>query len=424
MITAQQLYEGIEVGKKGEPVGLITYMRTDATFISPLAREEAAKYIGSVFGEAYLPEKPRVFTSKKGAQEAHEAIRPTSVTRVPDEIKAFLSRDQYKLYKLIWSRFLASQMEAALIEQVKAEIGAGEYIFKATGSNIKFPGFMILYIEDDDDEKERENKLPDLARGEKLELLSLSPSQHFTQPPPRFTEASLVKIMENRGIGRPSTYSPTIETILSRGYVIKQEKVLKPTELGFIVIEILKNFFPEIIDVDFTAQLEDRLDKVEAGELSRLKVLSDFFTPFNVRLNVAREEMEKIELQDEETEEVCPLCGKKLVKKHGRFGKFLACPGFPECRYTAQVKINTGVKCPLCEGDIIERRSRKGKKFYGCSNYPACKFVSWDKPLEKICPKCGYFMVESTFRGTSRGLRCGNKECGYQEKKVVNEGKK
>lgn len=425
MITAQQLYEGIEVGRKGEPVGLITYMRTDATFISPLAREEAAKYIGSVFGEAYLPEKPRVFTSKKGAQEAHEAIRPTSVTREPDEIKAFLTRDQYKLYKLIWSRFLASQMEAALIEQVKAEIGAGEYIFKATGSNIKFPGFMILYIEDDDEEeKERENRLPDLARGEKLELLSLSPSQHFTQPPPRFTEASLVKIMENRGIGRPSTYSPTIETILSRGYVIKQEKVLKPTELGFIVIEILKNFFPEIIDVDFTAQLEDRLDKVEAGELSRLKVLSDFFTPFNVRLNVAREEMEKIELQDEETEEVCPLCGKKLVKKHGRFGKFLACPGFPECRYTAQVKINTGVKCPHCEGDIIERKSRKGKKFYGCSNYPACKFVSWDKPLEKKCPKCGYFLVESTFRGTSRGLRCGNKECGYREKKVVNEGKK
>jgi len=222
--------------------------------------------------------------------------------------------------------------------------------------------------------------------------------------------------MENRGIGRPSTYSPTIETILSRGYVIKQEKVFQPTELGFIVVELLKNFFPEVIDVDFTAQLEDQLDKIESGEASRLKVLSDFFTPFKERLNVAREEMEKVELQEEETEEVCPLCGKRLVKKHGRFGKFLACPGFPQCRYTEQLKINTGVKCPLCEGDIVERRSRKGKKFYGCSNYPQCRFVSWDKPLDKKCPECGHFLVEKGFRG-AMGVRCGNKECGYVEKK-------
>ncbi|RJX26426.1 MAG: type I DNA topoisomerase [Dethiobacter sp.] len=425
MIIAQQLYEGIEVGQKGEPVGLITYMRTDATFISPLAQEEVRKYISMVFGDEYLPEKPRIFTARKGAQEAHEAIRPTSISRGPDEIKGFLSRDQYKLYKLIWDRFLASQMEAALIEQVKVDIGAGEFIFKASGSSIKFPGFMVIYIEGEDEEKEKENQLPSLKEGQKLELVSLNPNQHFTQPPPRFTEAALVKTMENRGIGRPSTYSPTIETILSRGYVIKQDKVLKPTELGFIVVDLMKNFFPEIIDVDFTAQLEDQLDKVESGETSRLKVLSEFFVSFKDRLSVAREEMEKIELQDEETEEVCLLCGRRLVKKHGRFGKFLACPGFPECRYTMQVKINTGVKCPLCEGDIIERRSKKGKKFYGCSNYPGCKFVSWDKPLDKKCPECGYFLVEKSFRDIGTGLRCGNKECEYQEKKPAkSESKK
>lgn len=413
MITAQQLYEGIEVGHK-ESEGLITYMRTDATFISPLAQEEAREYIGRFFGGEYLPEKPRIFVARKGAQEAHEAIRPTSVFREPEGIKPFLTKEQYRLYKLIWERFMASQMEAALIETVQVDIGAGEYLFKASGSNIKFPGFMIVYIEGEDEEKEKENQLPSLVNGQKLTLLSLNPGQHFTQPPPRFTEASLVKTMENKGIGRPSTYSPTIETILSRGYVIKQDKVLKPTELGFIVVDLLKNFFPEIIDVDFTAQMEDQLDKVEAGETSRLKVLNDFFTPFRDRLNVAKEEMEKVELQDEETEEVCPLCGKKLVKKHGRFGKFLACPGFPECRYTTQVKINTGVQCPLCGGDIIERRSRKGRKFYGCSNYPDCKFVSWDRPLNKKCPECGYFLVEK-----NKGVRCGNKQCSYEEKKPL-----
>ena len=417
MITAQQLYEGIEVGKKKEPVGLITYMRTDATSISSSAQKEARKYINSAFGKEYLPEKPRKFKAKKGAQEAHEAIRPTSVLRNPEEIKTFLSRDQYRLYKLIWNRFLASQMKSALLEQVRVDIGAEEFIFKASGSTIKFPGFTVIYTEGEDKEKEKDNRLPTLTKGQKLELLSLSPGQHFTQPPPRFTEASLVKTMESRGIGRPSTYSPTIETILGRGYVLRQNRVFKPTELGFIVVDILKNFFPEIIDANFTARLEDQLDKVESGEASRLEVLNEFYSSFNKRLIVAKEEMKKVEIQDEVTDEICPKCGKNLVKKHGRFGEFLACPGFPECRHTAQIKISTGVKCPLCEGDIIERRSRKGRRFYGCSNYPRCTFVSWDKPLNKKCPECGYFLVEKSYRGSTRGLYCGNKECGYREKK-------
>ena len=291
MIIAQQLYEGIKVGQKGEAEGLITYMRTDATVISPQAQEEARKYIGLRFGDQYLPPKPRKFTTPKSAQEAHEAIRPTSILKEPDEIKNFLSRDQYRLYKLIWERFLASQMEAALIEQVKADIQTGDYLFKASGSSIKFPGFMIIYTEGEDEEKEKEKQLPHLEEGQQLELLKLNPEQHFTQPPPRFSEASLVKMMENKGIGRPSTYSPTIETIQSRGYVLKEERVFKPTELGFIIADLLKSFFPEIIDVNFTAQLEDKLDKVELGEISRLKVLNEFYAPFKDRLDVAQKEM-------------------------------------------------------------------------------------------------------------------------------------
>lgn len=415
MMMAQQLYEGIAVGKKGESVGLITYMRTDATTVSLQAKEEARSYIEEKYGERFLPGKPRKYAVKKGAQEAHEAIRPTSILREPHEMKKFLGRDQFRIYKLIWERFLASQMEAALLEQVKVEIRAGDYLFKASGSSIKFPGFMTIYIEGEDEEKEKEKQLPRLQEGQKLGLLSLSPNQHFTQPPPRFTEASLVKMMENRGIGRPSTYSPTIETIQSRGYVIKGEKVLKPTELGFIIADLMKSFFPEIIDIDFTAQLEDKLDKVESGEISRHKVLSEFYAPFKDRLNVAKKEMKKVALKDEQTDEICPNCGKNLVKKFGRFGKFLACPGFPECRYTMQPRVGTGVKCPVCQGEIIERKSRKGKKFYGCSNYPECNFVSWNKPVNKKCPQCGYFLVEK-FRGKDLVYQCGNKDCGFQEK--------
>lgn len=419
MLVAQQLYEGIEVGQKGEAVGLITYMRTDSTRISPQALEEARKYIQANYSEKYLPEKPRVFGSPKRAQEAHEAIRPTSLARVPERMKKYLSKEQYQLYKLIWERFLASQMEPALIEQVKVDIGAGNFIFKASGSTVKFPGFMAIYIEGEDEEKERERELPVLREGQELKLLTLKPYQHFTQPPPRFTEATLVKTMESKGIGRPSTYSPTIETILSRGYVIKEGKTLKPTELGFIVTEQLKSFFPEIIDVDFTAQLEEKLDRVESGELSWLSVLNEFYASFLYRLDVAEKKMAKVKIEDEETEEICPLCGRRMVRKLGRYGEFLACPGFPECRYTLQPKNETGAKCPYCGSEIVERRSKKGRKFYGCSNYPQCKFVLWDKPLEIKCPKCGYPLTERKSSRNGTYHKCTNRECNYQERKAL-----
>ncbi len=418
MFLAQQLYEGVEVGSKKEATGLITYMRTDATKISPVAREEARMYIAEKFGDQFLPQRARSFAAPKGAQEAHEAIRPTSVLREPQQMKPFLTRDQYRLYKLIWERFISSEMSAALLEQMKVDIEAGGYLFKANGVTVKFPGFTIIYTKKED--KETEKHLPPLKEGQKLKLCSLNPEQHFTQPPARFTEASLVKTLENKGIGRPSTYSPIIETIQSRGYVLKEEKAFKPTELGCIIVDLMKQFFPEIIDIGFTAQLENKLDKVESGKYSGLLVLNDFYGPFLNRLQVAAERMEKIGLEDEKTEEICPLCGKYLVKKYGRYGIFLACPGFPECRFTMQPKANTGIKCPLCQGEIVERRTRRRKLFYGCSNYPACKFVSWDKPVDKKCPQCGYYMVEKKMRGGSV-IRCSNKECGFQEAQVTGE---
>jgi len=418
MFLAQQLYEGIEVGPRKEATGLITYMRTDATKISPVAREEARLYITEKFGEHFLPQKTRNFAAPKGAQEAHEAIRPTSVLREPEQLKKFLSRDQYRLYKLIWERFIASEMAAALLEQVKVDIDGNGYLFKASGSTLKFPGFTVIYGEKED--KDKEKRIPPLQEGQLVKLCSLKPEQHFTQPPARFSEASLVKTLENKGIGRPSTYSPIIETIQSRGYVLKEEKAFKPTELGFIIVDLMKQFFPEIIDIDFTAQLENKLDKVESGQYSGLRVLHDFYGPFRDRLQVAVEKMESIELGDEETGEVCPLCGKNLVKKFGRYGTFLACPGFPECRFTKQPKASTGVTCPLCQGEIVERRTKRRKIFYGCNNYPECKFVSWDKPVDKKCPRCGSFMVEKKLRGGTT-LRCSNKECGFQEAQETGE---
>lgn len=415
MSVAQQLYEGVEIGKKKESVGLITYMRTDSTRISPVAQEEARTLIAEKYGSEYMPQKPRNFKSKKGAQEAHEAIRPTSAQREPGSMKSFLSRDQYRLYKLIWERFMASQMAAAVLEQVRVDIGAGEYWFRANGSTIKFPGFMAIYIEskDDDKEEDKEGLLPPLEKAQLLELSSLSSDQHFTQPPPRYTEATLVKTMEEKGIGRPSTYSPTIETIQSRGYVLREDKALKPNKLGYVVVDLLKYYFPETVDVSFTAQMEDQLDRVESGDLSRYQVLKEFYEPFEKRLRVAEKEMEKVELEEEVTEEVCPQCGKNLIKKIGRYGHFLACPGFPECRYTMQPRVSTGVSCPLCEGEIVERKNKKGRKFYGCSNYPDCKFVSSSKPLQQKCPECGYFLVEKKSKGGPSELRCGSKECSY-----------
>ncbi|HHU75288.1 MAG TPA: type I DNA topoisomerase [Firmicutes bacterium] len=410
MFLAQQLYEGIEIGPKKEALGLITYMRTDATRTSPLAREEARKYVTEKFGDKFLPPKSRTFTSPKGAQEAHEAIRPTSVFREPSQMKQFLKRDQHRLYKLIWERFVSSQMAAALFEQIRADIAAGDYLFKASGSKLKFAGFTVIYH----DKMDKDKSIPHLKEGQVLELQTLLPEQHFTQPPARYTEASLVKALENKGIGRPSTYSPIIETVQGRGYVLREGKTFRPTELGFIIVDIMKQFFPEVIDIDFTAQLENMLDKVESGQYSGLRLLKDFYEPFQNRLRIATEKMEKIGLEDEVTEEVCPLCGKNLVKKYGRYGVFLACPGFPECRFTMKPRANTGVGCPMCKGEIVERRTKRGKLFFGCSNYPDCTFVSWDRPVDKKCPKCGHIMIEKKVRGGTT-VRCSNKECDYQE---------
>jgi len=411
MSLAQQLYEGINLKKEGT-VGLITYIRTDSTQVSPTAREEAKEYILNKYGKDYYPPKPRIYKSRKSAQEAHEAIRPTSVFRDPQEIKNQLSRDQYRLYKLIWDRFVASQMSSAIFDRVTVDIKAGDYIFRATGSTIKFPGFLLLYNYPQE-EKEEDSKLPELKEGHELKLLNLHPQQHFTQPPPRFTEASLVKSLEEMGIGRPSTYAPTIETIQARGYVIKEDKNLVPTELGQIVSDLLKDFFPEIVDVEFTASMEEKLDLVEEGKTEWVEVIDNFYRPFQKTLHYAEKEMEEVEIQDQESDEICEKCGRTMVYKHGRFGKFLACPGFPECRNTKALLKETGVKCPLCQGDIVEKKTRKGRKFFGCSNYPQCEFVSWYRPVNEKCPQCDSILVEK--KGRQRGvLECSNKECSYK----------
>lgn len=411
MSLAQQLYEGINLKKEGT-VGLITYIRTDSTQVSPTAREEAKEYILNKYGKDYYPPKPRIYKSRKSAQEAHEAIRPTSVFRDPQEIKNQLSRDQYRLYKLIWDRFVASQMSSAIFDRVTVDIKAGDYIFRATGSTIKFPGFLLLYNYPQE-EKEEDTKLPELKEGHELKLLNLHPQQHFTQPPPRFTEASLVKSLEEMGIGRPSTYAPTIETIQARGYVIKEDKNLVPTELGQIVSDLLKEFFPEIVDVEFTASMEEKLDLVEEGKTEWVEVIDNFYRPFQKTLHYAEKEMEEVEIQDQESDEICEKCGRTMVYKHGRFGKFLACPGFPECRNTKALLKETGVKCPLCQGDIVEKKTRKGRKFFGCSNYPQCEFVSWYRPVNEKCTQCDSILVEK--KGRQRGvLECSNKECSYK----------
>lgn len=411
MTIAQQLYEGINVGS-GETVGLISYIRTDSTRTSAQAQEEARALIGEKYGASFIPEKPPQYKSKKGAQEAHEAIRPTSVRREPGMIKQYLSREQNRLYKLIWDRFLACQMNPALFDQVRVNIAAGDYSFKATGSTLRFPGFLVLYKSEDDD---KDTILPILEEGDSLKLLDLLPEQHFTQPPPRYNEASLIKTLEEKGIGRPSTYSPIIETIQSRGYVIKENKAFKPTELGCVIVELMIAFFPEIIDIDFTVRLERQLDEIEEGQQDWLKVIIDFYDGyFKDRLAEAEEKIEKVEVTPEVSTEKCPQCDSQLVYKHGRFGRFLACPSYPECKYTKNIVKETGVECPLDGGMLIERRSKKGRVFFGCSNYPDCSFSVWNKPLRTRCPRCGSLMTEHK-KGGNRVARCSNKDCGSEE---------
>ncbi|MFS0839368.1 type I DNA topoisomerase [Paenibacillus sp. 1P03SA] len=414
MSVAQQLYEGIDLGKEGT-VGLITYMRTDSTRISPVAQEEAKEYILGKYGESFYPETPRVYTKKgSNTQDAHEGIRPSSVTRDPDSVKEFLSRDQFRLYKLVWERFVASQMSSAVLDTMTIDLNVGNTVFRAVGSKLKFPGFMKVYVEGNDDGTTEEDKLlPPLKTGDQVASNEIQPKQHFTQPPPRYTEARLVRALEELGIGRPSTYAPTLETIQKRGYVAIEEKKFVPTELGELVIQLMSEFFPEILDVEFTAQMEEELDHVGEGKENWVKVLDEFYTSFEKRLEFAEEEMKEIEIQDEVSDEICEKCGKHLVYKMGRFGKFLACSGFPDCRNTKPIVKDIGVTCPKCkEGKIVERRSKKGRIFYGCDHYPECDFVSWDKPVAQPCPSCGSMMIEKRTK-TSVNHQCV--ECGFKE---------
>ncbi len=415
MVVAQQLYEGLDVGPEGT-VGLITYMRTDSVQVAEEARSLARGYITETFGAPYLPDQPRHYTSRRGAQGAHEAIRPTSVRRTPDAVKAFLKADQHKVYKLIWERFVASQMASAVMDTLAVDVSAGPYVLRATGSRVKFPGFLRVYLEgrDNGDEEAAEGWLPDLQAGERVRLLGLDPAQHFTQAPPRYTEATLVRALEDRGIGRPSTYAPIIETIKQRGYVEVEDRRLYPTDLGIVVNSLLVEHFPQVLDVEFTAHMEEDLDRVEEGKEDWVRLLRAFYAPFAEVLHKAEQSIVEVEMTPEEIGEPCPRCGRPLVKRRGRFGEFIACSGYPECTYTRPVGI--GVRCPRDAGEVVERRTRKGRVFYGCANYPACTFTSWDRPLGRPCPLCGQMLVaKRARRNATRAIVCSNKGCPYNE---------
>ena len=413
MNVAQQLYEGVDLGAEGT-VGLITYMRTDSVRVAESAQREAQEYVKKAFGASYLPDAPRVYRSRRSAQDAHEAIRPTSVQRTPDRVKPYLRSDQFKVYKLIWERFLSSQMASAVMDTLSVDIAAGAYQFRATGSRVKFPGFLAVYRDLPENGEGQEGWLPDLTAGETLEVVALDPQQHFTQPPPRYTEASLVRALEERGIGRPSTYAPTIETIKRRGYVKPINRRLHPTDLGKLVNDLLVEHFGDVMDYDFTAAMEEELDNVEEGRLEWQKVVGDFWKPFEHDLVAAEQKIVQVETPVVEIGEACPQCGRPLVRKFGRFGEFIACSGYPECRYTRPLGI--GVPCPRCKvGEVVERRSRRGRGFFGCSTYPACTFTSWDRPTDRLCPRC-QTSVLGTHQTTRRTtLRCLDKACGYTE---------
>ncbi len=412
MQLAQQLYEGIELGKEGT-VGLITYMRTDSVRVSPEAQAAAREYIENKYGKEYVPQTPRVFKSKGKIQDAHEAIRPSNIKRLPKDVKQYLTPQQYKLYKLIWERFVASQMASAVLDVTGVNIEAKDYQFRATGSVLKFAGYMQLYMEgiDEDEEKEDLGMLPEVSEGQALALQKLNPKQHFTQPPARYTEAMLVKALEEKGIGRPSTYAPIIDTILGRGYVVREEKHFYSTELGQIVVDILTKSFGDIMDVDFTAHMEQSLDDIEEGKEEWRDVIAAFYGPFSQDLAKAEANLEKVEIAPEVSDEVCEKCGKPMVYRLGKYGKFLACSGFPECRNTKAIVVETGVKCRACGGNIIQKKSRGGRIFYGCSNYPECKYVAWNPPIDEVCPECGAQLTVKKHRDGSEKKICPNKNC-------------
>ncbi|MDQ0156003.1 type I DNA topoisomerase [Robertmurraya andreesenii] len=414
MMLAQQLYEGIDLGKEGT-VGLITYMRTDSTRISEVAQTEAAEYIESSYGKDFLPSEKRKERKNSNAQDAHEAIRPTSTLREPSTLKEFLSRDQLRLYRLIWERFVASQMAPAVMDTMSVDLKNGDVGFRATGSKIKFPGFMKVYVEGTDDQTDetKNNMLPDLKEGDEVLKKDIEPKQHFTQPPPRYTEARLVRTLEELGIGRPSTFAPTLDTIQKRGYVSLDNKRFVPTELGEIVHELMIEFFPDILDVEFTAKMEQDLDFVEEGKTKWVEVIDEFYKDFEKDLKKAEKEMAEVEIKDEPAGEDCENCGNPMVYKMGRYGKFLACSNFPDCRNTKPIVKEIGVKCPKCEkGSIIERKSKKRRIFYGCDRFPECDFISWDKPLPRSCPKCEGLLVEKKLK---KGVQVQCVQCDYKE---------
>ncbi|MFJ7918375.1 type I DNA topoisomerase [Lysinibacillus fusiformis] len=414
MMLAQQLYEGIDIGKKEGTVGLITYMRTDSTRVSETAKTEAVSFIESKYGKEYIATEIKQTKKASNAQDAHEAIRPTSTMRSPEELKAVLSRDQLRLYRLIWERFIASQMAPAILDTVAVDLQNGDVLFRANGSQVKFAGFMKLYIEGTDDQTEETTKLlPEMEIGDQVKSLEIEPKQHFTQPPPRYSEARLVKTMEELGIGRPSTYAPTLDTIQRRGYVVLDAKRFMPTELGEIVHQLVLEFFPDIINIEFTAQMEQDLDDIEEGSRQWKNIVEEFYKDFEVHVKHADEAMEKVVIKDEPAGEDCELCGSPMVYKLGRYGKFMACSNFPDCRNTKAIMKPIGVKCPSCEtGEIVERKSKTKRLFYGCNQYPECEFVSWDKPISRPCPKCSALLVEKKIK---KGVQIQCTKCDYEE---------
>ena len=422
MQIAQQLYEGVDLEGEGTQ-GLISYIRTDSTRVSDEAIAAVRGLIGERYGAEYLPETPNVYRSRKTARDAHEAIRPTDMTRTPDSIKESLTRDQFKLYKLIYSRFVSSQMTPAVYDTLSVDLSGGPVVMRFTGTRKKFAGFTVVYEESLDDEvEEKDTRLPDITEGMALELKDAAADQRFTQPPPRYTEASLVRELEEKGIGRPSTYAPTITTIIARGYISRENKRLVPTELGLIVTDLMKQYFSNIVDLTFTANMEEELDEVEEGELDWHKVISDFYGPFEKTLENAEKSMEKVQIVDQVSDVVCDKCGALMVYKMGRYGKFLACPNFPECRNTKALLKEIDAPCPKCGGKLLERMSHKGRKFYGCEHYPECDFVSWDMPVREKCPVCGSMMVLKRGRKGAMAHVCTNETCRHRVELTPQEG--
>ena len=414
MKVAQELYEGVEIQGMGA-TGLITYMRTDSLRISNVAIAEVTDYIGKTYGSDYLPDKPRFYKSRKNAQDGHEAIRPSMPGLEPDKIKSSLTSDQYKLYKLIWSRFTASQMADCIQKTTQADIEANGYTFKASGYYVDFPGFTALYVESKDEAEEKSTQLPPLEKDMPVRCKELKKNQHFTQPPARYTEASLIKTLEEYGIGRPSTYAATITTLTSREYVKREAKTLVPTELGEAITTLMKERFPDIVNVKFTAEMEEELDSVESGDVRWVELLDGFYGDFENTLKDAKKDMEgvKIKLKEDETDLICDKCGRQMVVKVGRYGKFIACPGYPECKNIVKFVEKTGVPCPKCGGDIIVKHTKSKRVFYGCSNYPNCDFVSWNEPVNEKCPNCGEILFKK--KGKKPTVFCAKEGCGFSK---------